>query len=71
MAETGRQVGRPDEDAVDAVDRHDRIEVVERVARLDLHQHAQLVLRALHVVADAPEVRARIEPPMPRMPCGA
>ena len=41
------QVGRADEHAVDAVDRADRLDAVERGLGLDLHQHAELLVRTL------------------------
>src|SRR6185295_11137742 len=57
VAERSVQVGRADEHAVDAFDRADRLDVVERALRLDLHQHADLLVRALGVVLDAAKAR--------------
>ena len=45
VAERGGQIVRPDEHAVDALDRGDRLDLLERLAGLDLHQHADLARR--------------------------
>ena len=52
MAERGGEVGRADEDAVDAVDRRDRRRGLEAGAALDLHHDADLVVDAGEVVGD-------------------
>ena len=55
VAETRRQIGRPDEDAVDALDRRDLLEPVQRLLGLDLHHQAQLLVRALGIARDPAE----------------
>ena len=45
MAERGREIGWTNEDTVDTVDLGDRFQLIERSARLDLHQDADLVIR--------------------------
>src|SRR5215208_2561116 len=46
----GVEVGRTDEDAVDALDRGDLLEVAQPLAGFDLHHDADLVRRLLEVV---------------------
>ena len=53
MAERGRQIGRPDEHAVDAVDLGDRFDLVERGAGFHLHQNADLVIRLGQIAGHA------------------
>src|SRR3546814_4893498 len=51
------QVGRTDEQGIDAVDRGDLLDPVERFARLDLHHQAQLFVDAVEIVANGAESR--------------
>ena len=44
MAETGREILRTDEQAVDAVDRGDLLDLRQGRGRFDLHQQADLVV---------------------------
>ena len=44
VPERGREVGRPDEDAVDPVHRGDLLQGAKRSDRLELHQQADLVV---------------------------
>src|SRR5712692_10866905 len=53
MAHIGGEVGRADEDAVDALGRGDGGEVGNGLARLALHEDADLLRRALGVIGDA------------------
>src|SRR6185437_10955195 len=57
IAERGVQVGGADENAVDAVDRGHRFDMRERLARLDLDQRADLVMRVDVIVLHAAEAR--------------
>ena len=57
MAEVGRQIVRPDEHAVDAIDLADFIEVVERDPGFSLHQHANFTIRLFEVVLDPAVLR--------------
>ena len=57
MTEGGMQIGRPDENAVDALNRCNRLEVVEGLRGLNLQQHAQLTLDHLRIIFDAPVAR--------------
>ena len=50
VPERGGEIGRPDEHAVDAVDRGDRLELLEGGARLDLDQEANLAVRLLEII---------------------
>ena len=58
IAERSVQIGRADEQSVDAVDRGDGFHIVERFARFDLEDDAKLFMRGLEIVLDAPEARA-------------
>lgn len=51
----GTQVGRTDEDAIDAFDRGDRLEAVERISGLDLHQETELLLGPARIVLRSAE----------------
>ena len=57
VPESRGKVPRADEDAVDAFDVGDRLEIVEREARLDLHEHAKLFFVPLEVLLHAAETR--------------
>src|SRR5262245_2385029 len=55
VAEGGVEIGRSDEDPVDAVEPRDRLDLVDRRLGLELDQHAELLVRALRVVLDPAE----------------
>ncbi|MCY1365598.1 hypothetical protein D9M69_524520 [compost metagenome] len=50
IAQAGGQVRRPDEDPVHAIHRDNRVQVFQGLAGLGLHQEAQLILAAAHIV---------------------
>src|SRR5215213_9411895 len=56
-AERGVEVGRPDEDAVDALDRGNLLEITQALAGFDLHHDADLVRRLLEIVLHSAEAR--------------
>ena len=71
LAQVGMQVGRADEHAINAIDGANGLDVLQRLLRLHLHQHAQFVVRAVGVIPDPTEARrARVPPVTPRTPSG-
>src|SRR3546814_2529806 len=61
IAHRRRQVGRTDEQGIDAVDRGDLLDPVERFARLDLHHQAQLFVDAVEIVARSEEHTSELQ----------
>src|SRR5690606_17792305 len=57
VAERGCQVVGADEYAVDAINRGDLLDLIEGAATLNLHDQADLLLRAVQIVLDAAESR--------------
>ena len=57
QAHRRREVGRPDEDAVDAVDRGDLGRGIDPRGRLDLHEQRHVVVGVREVVVDAVPAR--------------
>src|SRR5690606_10714444 len=60
VPERSGEIGGADEHAVHTRYRRDLLELVEGAARLDLYQHANLVIRRVQVILDAAVARRAV-----------
>jgi hypothetical protein len=72
MTEARGEIGRSDEQAIDARRGGNLLHFVHRLRGFDLHDRGDLRVRVLHVVAPhAVRARARTAPATPRRPSSA